>query len=110
MLTKFVDDRGLLAELREYLLSETGLSLGDDEDPMGYQGHPFCVLAFGPGSRDLQPAERIDTESEVLALEAFSELLSRSDLERFVIIQFRSADGDSRELLRYDRRTSVQDW
>lgn len=110
ILAKFIDDRELLDGLKEFLVDETGLDLADGGDGIGYRGHPFCVLAYGGDSGTNRPEERIDTESEVLALEAFSELLSRPDLDRFVVIQFRSNAGDSRELLHYDRRASVQEW
>lgn len=110
LLEKFVDANDLIEPLRDFLVGETGVALTPDDDPFSYQGKPFSVFAFGPGSDRRAPDERIDTESEVLALEAFSELLGRPNLEHFVVVQFRAGTDSSRELLRYDRRTSETAW
>ena len=110
VLETFVDANDLVEPLKEFLVDETGVALTPDDDLFGYRGKPFAVFAFGPKSDRRSPDERIDTESEVLALEAFSKLLGRPDLQHFVVIQFRARTDSSRELLRYDRRTSDSEW
>lgn len=110
MLTQFIEREQLLDEFKTFLEQETGIVIDQDSDAVPYRGQSFAVLAFRSDSDDGAPDERIDVDSEVLALEAFSELLNRPDLERFSVVQFRGGADDQRELLRYDRRTSDQAW
>lgn len=109
-LERFIDKNDLLEPLKKFLVEETGLALSPDDDHFGYRGKPFAVFGFSREGDASAPQERIDTDSEVLALEAFSRLLGRPDLEHFSVVQFRAGTDASRELLRYDRRTSDREW
>ncbi len=107
----FVDRLELQQEFKRFLRAETGVDLDPDEDSFSYNGKLFAVFAFHAGLDETAgPAERIDVDTEVLALEAFSTLLSSTEYGRFVIVQFNPDGSSSRELLRYDRGTSGQQW
>lgn len=111
LMAGFLDSLELQGEFKRYLRDETGVDLDLDDESTEYMGKPFAILAFHEGSDESSdPAERIDVDSEVLALEAFSTLLSRTDYALFIILQFNSSASTSRELLRYDRGASGQQW
>lgn len=111
MLARFIDGLEIQKEFKRFLREETGVDLDPDDESFIYNGKPFSVFAFREGHDDVhEAAERIDVDSEVLALEAFSRLLSASGYERFVIVQFNPPSSSSRELLRYDRTTSGRQW
>lgn len=76
-----------------------------------YTGKQFAVFAFHENLDETgAAAERIDVDTEVLALEAFSALLGSTDFGLFIIVQFNPLNSSSRELLRYDRGTSGRQW
>lgn len=107
----FLDAQNLMQGLRRYLRDETGVDPFSEHGRIPYMGKEYAVLAFSESRTALEDAaERVDTDTEVFALEAFAELLGRTDLEEFVIVQFSPNPAHSRELLRYDRRTSVGKW
>lgn len=107
----FIDELDLVDDLIRFLRAETGVDVAPDDGSIVSHGKPFAVIAFGQkGGKADVPAARIDTDSEVLALQAFSQMLERVDLEEFVIVQFSRDESTSRELLRYDRKTAVETW
>lgn len=111
LLTRFIDSLDAHVEFKRFLREETGVDLDPDEQSFTYKGKPFAVFAYQDGFEDIgDAAERIDVDSEVLALEAFSSLLSSTDYALFVIVQFNPSASSSRELLRYDRGMSGQQW
>lgn len=111
LVAKFVDRLEMRAEFKRFLLEETGVDLDPDERLLTYKGKQFAVFAYHESFDDTgKAAERVDVDTEVLALEAFSTLLSSTDFRLFIIVQFNQANSSSRELLRYDRGSSGRQW
>lgn len=111
-LLRFIEHNDQTDALRAFLQAETGLDVETAEAARHYRGQPFAVFAYGPDYGLVPDAafERIDVDTEILAMAAFSRLLDRPDLERFVVVQFNPEEASHRELMAYDRQTSSQSW